>query len=82
MELAIGELAVPQQSVQRDIQGSFVLIVNKENVVEQRRVTVARITQGYAVISDGLSEGEQVITDGANKVRPGIVVNATVSGGG
>jgi len=81
-EAAVGELAVPQQSVQRDIQGSFVLIVNKENVVEQRRVTVARITQGYAVISDGLSEGEQVITDGANTVRPGIVVNATVSGGG
>lgn len=77
-----GELAVPQQAVQRDVQGSFVLVVNAESTVEQRRVTVARITQGYAVIEDGLSEGEQVITDGVNKARPGMVVNATVSGDG
>jgi membrane fusion protein, multidrug efflux system len=32
-------LAVPQQAIQRDIQGPFVLVVGDDNVVAQRRVT-------------------------------------------
>ncbi|MCO8146102.1 efflux RND transporter periplasmic adaptor subunit [Rhodovulum tesquicola] len=77
-----GELAVPQQAVQRDVQGAFVLVVGEGNVAEQRRVTIARSTQGHAVIAEGLSEGERVITEGINKVRPGAVVDAAPAGGG
>ncbi|MGC9418783.1 MAG: efflux RND transporter periplasmic adaptor subunit [Rhodovulum sp.] len=77
-----GELAVPQQAVQRDIQGAFVLVVGADNVAEQRRVTVTRSTQGYAVIGEGLSEGERVITEGINKVRPGVTVDAAPAGDG
>jgi membrane fusion protein (multidrug efflux system) len=77
-----GELAVPQKAVQRDVQGAFVLVVGEGEVAELRRVTVARSTQGLAVIAEGLAEGERVITDGINKVRPGIVVDAAVAGGG
>jgi membrane fusion protein, multidrug efflux system len=77
-----GELAVPQQAVQRDVQGAFVLVVGEGEVVEQRRVTVARAAQGMAVIADGLSPGERVITEGINKVRPGVVVDAALAGGG
>lgn len=77
-----GELVVPQQAVQRDVQGAFVLVVGEGNVAEQRRVTVARSTQGYAVIGEGLAEGERVITEGINKVRPGSVVDAAPAGDG
>ncbi|MRH22796.1 efflux RND transporter periplasmic adaptor subunit [Rhodovulum strictum] len=77
-----GELAVPQQAVQRDVQGAFVLVVGAGNLAEQRRVTVARSTQGYAVIAEGLAEGERVITEGINKVRPGAVVDAAPAGDG
>lgn len=70
------ELAIPARAVQRDIQGAFVLVVGAGEVVEQRRVTVARSAQGLAVIADGLAEGERVITEGVNKVRPGIAVDA------
>jgi membrane fusion protein (multidrug efflux system) len=45
-----------------------------------RRVDVTRLTKGYAVIGKGLKEGEQVITEGINKVRPGIAVNAAQTG--
>lgn len=76
-----GELAVPQQAVQRDIQGAFVLVVGDDNVAEQRRVSVARSTQGLSIITEGLSEGEAVITEGINKVRPGAVVDAALAGG-
>ncbi len=77
-----GELAVPQQAVQRDIQGAFVLVVGDGEVAEQRRVSVGRSTQGMAVIREGLAEGERVITEGVNKVRPGAVVDAAPAGDG
>lgn len=76
------ELAVPQQAVQRDVQGAFVLVVSEGEVAEQRRVTVSRSTQGLTVIAEGLSEGERVITEGTNKVRPGMVVDAAGNGDG
>jgi len=81
-EMPEGELAVPQQAVQRDVQGAYVLVVNADSVVEVRRVTVARVAEGYAVITDGLTEGEMVITEGANKVRPGVTVDAAPAGNG
>src|SRR6056297_1634291 len=76
-----GELAIPAQAVQRDIQGAFVLVVGDGEVAEQRRVTVRRNAQGFAVIAEGLSEGERVITEGVNKVRPGSAVDAVAPEG-
>ncbi|PTW48316.1 efflux RND transporter periplasmic adaptor subunit [Rhodovulum kholense] len=70
------ELAVPQQAVQRDVQGAFVLVVGDGDRAELRRVTVGRTARGFAVIADGLAEGERVITEGLNKVRPGQPVDA------
>jgi membrane fusion protein (multidrug efflux system) len=76
------ELAVPQQAVQRDVQGAFVLVVGEGEMVEQRRVEILRSAQGLAVVGSGLTEGERVITEGINKVRPGIAVDATAPGDG
>ncbi len=75
-------LAVPQQAIQRDQQGAFVMVVGADSKVELRRVDVARSARGQAVIAKGLKEGETVITDGVGKVRPGITVDATPAAGG
>jgi membrane fusion protein (multidrug efflux system) len=75
-------LAVPQQAVQRDIQGPFVLVVGEDNIVAQRRVTLGGSADGVVAVADGLSDGERVIVDGLNKVRPGIAVDAAVASGG
>jgi membrane fusion protein (multidrug efflux system) len=75
-------LAVPQQAVQRDQAGPFVLVVDADSKVELRRVEVARSARGQAVISKGLKEGERVITEGVGKVRPGAVVDAAPVTGG
>ena len=58
------------------------LVVGAGEVVEQRRITVTRSTDGMAVIAGGLTEGERVITEGVNKVRPGSAVDATLAGDG
>ena len=76
-----GALAIPAQAVQRDIQGAFVLVVGEGDVAEQRRVIVRRNAEGFAVIAEGLTEGERVITEGVNKVRPGAAVDAAPPGG-
>lgn len=73
-------LTVPQTAVQRDQLGTFAMVVGADGTVEQRRIAVARTTRGKAVIESGLSEGENVIVEGLNKVRPGIVVDAAPAG--
>jgi membrane fusion protein (multidrug efflux system) len=75
-------LTVPQQAIQRDLLGAFVLVVDAAGVVEQRRVSADRLTRGRAVVTGGLAEGEQVITEGVNKARPGATVDAALAGEG
>ena len=69
-------LTVPQQSLQVDQTGPFVLVVNAESKVEVRRIETGRSDAARIVVSKVLSAGEQVITEGIQKVRPGQVVNA------
>jgi len=75
-------LSVPRRAVQRDQEGAFVLVVGDDSRVERRPVQVARTSAGHAVIASGLEEGEEVITEGVNKVRPGITVDAAPAAGG
>lgn len=68
-------MAVPQQAVQRDAGGqASVLVVNPENKVEQRRVTVGRIIGDRWVITQGLQEGDRVVAEGFQKTAPGATV--------
>ncbi len=71
-----GAIAVPQQAVQRDAGGqASVYVVNADNKVEVRRVTVERALGQRSVISQGLKGGDKVIADGFQKIGPGATVN-------
>jgi len=71
-------LAIPQAAVLLDQAGRYVLVVDAAKKVEQRRVTTG-VEQGRnIVVTDGLKEGELVIVEGIQKVRPGQTVTATV----
>jgi membrane fusion protein, multidrug efflux system len=71
-------LVVPQSAVQLDQAGHFVLVVDDAKKVELRRVTTG-VEQGRdVVVIKGLKEGELVIVEGVQKVRPGQVVAPTV----
>jgi membrane fusion protein (multidrug efflux system) len=71
-------LVVPQPALQLDQAGTYVLIVNSQDEAEQRRVEVGQARQGNAVVTSGLQEGDRVIVEGIQKVRPGEKVAATV----
>ena len=71
-------LTIPQAAVLLDQAGRYVLVVDAAKKVEQRRVTTG-VEQGRnVVVSDGLKEGELVIVEGIQKVRPGQVVTTNV----
>lgn len=73
-------LTIPISAVQRDLVGDFVLVVNDADEVEQRRLSIARNSGNVAVVAEGLTAGERVITEGMNKVRAGIKVDAALAG--
>ncbi len=70
-------LAVPQQALQADQGGIFVLVVNAEDKVEVKRITTGDSREGMTAVTEGLEEGDRVIVEGIQKVRPGQVVKAT-----
>lgn len=70
-------LLVPQAAVQRLPKGATqVLVVNNQQQVEARQITLGRSYQQYWVVQDGLAAGERVIVAGLQKVQPGAQVNA------
>ena len=71
-------LTVPQAAMLLDQAGRYVLVVDADKKVEQRRVTVGSEQGRDIIVTDGLKAGELVIVEGIQKVRPGQVVNATV----
>ena len=74
-------LVVPQAAVIVDQAGQYVLAVDKDNKVEQRRIRTGS-TQGSAfTVTEGLKEGDRIIVDGLQKVRPGQVVSVSAAAG-
>ncbi|MGX9350356.1 efflux RND transporter periplasmic adaptor subunit [Shimia sp. W99] len=73
-------LMIPQASVQRDQRGDFVLVVGQQGTVEQRYVTLGRQVETAVVVEDGMREGEAVIVEGLQRVRPGVAVDAVLAG--
>ncbi len=74
-------LVVPQSAVQLDQAGHYVMVVGTDKKVEQRRITTG-VEQGRdIVVAQGLKEGELIIVEGIQKVRPGQVVAASLAAG-
>lgn len=69
------KLVIPQSAVQQDNRGHFVLVVDRENTVELRRITVGQQTDMNWVVESGLAKGERVIVQGIQKVRPDMKVS-------
>jgi len=64
-------LLLPQATLGRDTQGAYVLVVNSEGKVEQRRVVTHGMTTSHWIVTGALKAGDQVILEGLQKVKPG-----------
>ena len=78
----VEQIVIPRSAVLSDQQGNYVWVVGDGNKVEQRRLQLGQNTPGLAVISAGLQEGETVVVDGVQRVRPGVTVTPGPVGAG
>ncbi|WP_312369305.1 efflux RND transporter periplasmic adaptor subunit [Stenotrophomonas sp.] len=67
---------LPQQAVQRDTQGGYVLVVGKDGKVVRKNVNLDNQQGGNWLISSGLAAGDQVIVSGVQKVKEGAPATA------
>jgi membrane fusion protein (multidrug efflux system) len=69
-------LAVPRAAVLSDQQGDYVYVVDAQNKAQIRRIQLGQSTPSTAVVTNGLNEGELVVSEGLQRVRPGEAVEA------
>ena len=68
-------LLVPDTALGSDQGGRYVLVVNADNVVEQRKVQTGPLDGGLRVIESGLGPDDRVVTAGLLRVIPGQTVD-------
>lgn len=68
-------LSVPQRAVMASAQGQYVYRIGEGNRVETVTVEVGGLSGADWLIRNGLNEGDHIIVNGLQKVRPGAVVH-------
>ncbi len=62
-------IILPQAVIQRDLSGPFVYVVNKDNIIVQKRIVEGmELNNGGIVITSGIDNGDQILLDNYQKV--------------
>lgn len=64
------KLLVEERAIGSDQRGEYLLVVNKDNVVEYRPIQMGTLHDGLRVIESGISDGDKVIINGLQRARP------------
>jgi len=67
-------VVIPTSAVERSQQGTFVYLVKPDSTVATRPVKLGPTEGERVAVTDGLAVGEQVVTDGADRLRDGMKV--------
>ena len=68
-------ILAPQEGVARDRRGQpIAMVVNADNVVEQRALTILQDMGNSWVVSEGLSNGDRIVVEGVQKIGVGMTV--------
>jgi membrane fusion protein, multidrug efflux system len=73
-------IVVPSVAVQTGPDGTYVYLIKPDDTVELRPVTVARVAGTESVIKNGITAGDNVVTDGHLRLVPGSRVSTAGSG--
>jgi multidrug efflux system membrane fusion protein len=77
-----GALVMPATAIQRGPAGTFVYVVAADGTAAPRAVQLAGAQGDLALVGSGLQEGERVVVDGQNQLRPGSKVAVREPGKG
>jgi RND family efflux transporter MFP subunit len=72
-------LLVPDTALGSDQGGRYLLVVNGDNVVEQRKVQIGPVDNGLRVIESGLKPDDRVVIAGLLRVIPGQKIEPQVT---
>jgi multidrug efflux system membrane fusion protein len=72
-------IVVPTAAVQRGATGLFVYVVRDDKTVTPRPVKLGAADVQRIVVADGLREGELVVVDGMDRLRPGATVEVAAA---
>lgn len=75
-------VVVPAQAVMTGQQGTYLFVVNHDGTARSQPVTVERTAGTYAVIAQGVTAGDQVVTDGQLRLTTGAPVEIKGAAGG
>ena len=70
---------VPVSAIERGAPGTFVYIVNSDNSVTVRVIELGPASGGKVAVISGLSQGDKVVVDGADRLRDGAKITLRVS---
>jgi multidrug efflux system membrane fusion protein len=77
-------VTVPVAAVQRGAPGTYAYVLGSDNTVSIRTITLGAQDGGFYAAESGLSPGDRVVTEGADRLREGAHVNvpaATIGAG-
>ncbi|WEX08196.1 efflux RND transporter periplasmic adaptor subunit [Chelativorans sp. AA-79] len=69
------ELVISERAVGTDQDKKFVFVVDGENKIAYRQVTLGPTAEGLRIVQDGLDAGERIVVNGLQRVRPGALVD-------
>jgi len=73
-------ILIPVAAIQRGTQGTFVYVVGQDQAVAIRPVMLGPVSGDIVAIEKGLVPGEQIVTDGTDKLREGAKIEVTTPG--
>lgn len=80
VDTAHGGIVVPTAAIQRGSQGTFLYVIKADQTAGVRPVSVGETQGDETLIKSGLSAGELVVVDGAERLREGTKVEVKVQG--
>lgn len=69
-----GAVTIPQAAVQNGADGRAVYVVDGDNKVHLRKIETGVSDSGVVAVTTGLTVGERVVTDGADRLQDGAAV--------
>jgi multidrug efflux system membrane fusion protein len=73
-------ITVPTAAIQRGAPGTYVYVINADETVSVRPITIGPNDGPMAAVNSGLSDGERVVVDGTDRLRDGAKVRIPGSG--
>ena len=70
-------ILVEDRAVGTDQDKKYVMVIDADNKASYRAVTLGPVVNGLRIIRSGLHEGERIVVNGLQRVRPNAVVAPT-----